>query len=86
MDTTVVESDIHYPTDASLLSDGVKAITRIVAKIKKAGIATRTKFVNRTRKVKKEVLKVAKILRKRTAESIKEIDKQTRNSLVWTKK
>jgi len=43
MDTTVVESDIHYPTDASLLSDGVKAITRIVTKIKKAGIATRTK-------------------------------------------
>jgi len=85
MDTTVVESDIHYPTDASLLSDGVKAITRIVTKIKKAGIATRTKFVNRTPKVKKEILKVAKILRKRTAKSIKEIDKQTRKLFSITK-
>lgn len=30
IDTTAVEADIHYPTDASLLSDGVKVITRTV--------------------------------------------------------
>jgi hypothetical protein len=29
-DTTVVESNIHYPTDASLLSDCVRVITRTV--------------------------------------------------------
>jgi len=25
--TTVVETDIHYPTDSSLLSDGVRVLT-----------------------------------------------------------
>lgn len=30
VDTTVVESDIHYPTDSTLLWDGVRTITRLV--------------------------------------------------------
>jgi IS5 family transposase len=30
VDTTVVPSDIHYPTDAGLLSDGIRVITRTV--------------------------------------------------------
>src|SRR6266545_4101473 len=29
VDTTVVETDIHYPTDSSLLGDGVRVLTRI---------------------------------------------------------
>src|SRR6266478_8229550 len=28
VDTTVVETDIHYPTDSSLLDDGVRVLTR----------------------------------------------------------
>jgi IS5 family transposase len=28
IDTTVVESDIHYPTDAGLLNDGIRVLTR----------------------------------------------------------
>ena len=28
VDTTVVEADIHYPTDADLLADGVRVVTR----------------------------------------------------------
>jgi transposase, IS5 family len=32
-DTTVMEADIHHPTDASLLQYGVTVITRIVRKI-----------------------------------------------------
>ncbi|KXG74479.1 hypothetical protein AN619_23250 [Thermotalea metallivorans] len=35
VDTTVVESEIHHPTDATLLQDGVKVITNIVQKIKR---------------------------------------------------
>jgi hypothetical protein len=30
VDTTVVESDIHYPSDSMLLWDGVLTITRLV--------------------------------------------------------
>ena len=30
VDTTVVETDIHYPTDSTLLGDGVRVLTRIM--------------------------------------------------------
>ncbi|HHY33966.1 MAG TPA: hypothetical protein GX515_13280 [Firmicutes bacterium] len=30
VDSTVVQADIHHPTDARLLSDGVRVLTRIV--------------------------------------------------------
>ncbi len=35
IDTTVTEANIHYPTDAGLLADGVKVITRTVGKLRK---------------------------------------------------
>jgi hypothetical protein len=59
VDTTVVESDIHHPTDARLLQDSIKAITGTVKKIKETGAATRTKFHDRNRSVKKNVLNIA---------------------------
>jgi IS5 family transposase len=37
VDTTVVETNIHYPTDSSLLGDGVRVLTRTMKKI--TGIA-----------------------------------------------
>jgi Transposase IS116/IS110/IS902 family len=33
VDTTVVEINIHYPTDSSLLGDGTRALTRTMKKI-----------------------------------------------------
>src|SRR5262249_39133743 len=33
MDTTVVETNIHHPTDSTLLGDGVRVLTRIMKKI-----------------------------------------------------
>jgi IS5 family transposase len=33
IDTTVVENNIHYPTDSSLLGDGVSVLTRSMRKI-----------------------------------------------------
>ncbi|HTV52424.1 MAG TPA: transposase, partial [Steroidobacteraceae bacterium] len=33
LDTTVVETDIHYPTDSSLLGDGVRVLTRTMQRI-----------------------------------------------------
>src|SRR5216683_796283 len=34
VDTTVVETNVHYPTDSSLLSDGVRVLTRTLKKLK----------------------------------------------------
>jgi len=33
VDTTVVETNIHYPTDSSLLGDGVRVLTRLMKNI-----------------------------------------------------
>jgi IS5 family transposase len=33
VDTTVVESNIHYPTDSGLLNDGARVLTRMMKKI-----------------------------------------------------
>src|SRR6516165_2899028 len=35
VDTTVVETNIHYPTDSSLMGDGVRVLTRAMKKITK---------------------------------------------------
>ena len=38
-DTTVVESNVHYPTDSGLLSDGARVLTRAMKKIaSKSGV------------------------------------------------
>lgn len=42
VDTTVVEANIHYPTDADLLADGVRVVTRSVQRLQKAGVAAAT--------------------------------------------
>lgn len=33
VDTTVVETDTHYPTDRALLGDGVRVLTRTMRRI-----------------------------------------------------
>jgi transposase, IS5 family len=44
VDTTVVETNIHYPTDNTLLSDGVRVLTRAMKKITKIAGAVGTKL------------------------------------------
>jgi IS5 family transposase len=33
VDTTVVETNIHYPTDSTLIGDGVRVLTRVMKKV-----------------------------------------------------
>lgn len=66
IDTTVVESDIHHPTDTGLLTDGIGVITRIVSKLKKAVPGLGSQFVEHTRKVKKIYLGLMKVFKGRT--------------------
>jgi len=55
VDTTVVETDIHYPTDATLLWDTVRTVTRLVDKLQQQlprGVAG---FPNRTRSARRRM-------------------------------
>jgi IS5 family transposase len=83
-DTTVVEADIHYPTDASLLSDCVRVINRTVKKIKKQGVAVNAEFHNRSRSIKKQIFSIAKVLKRRTNETRQDVRKITSSILSTT--
>ena len=86
MDSTVIESNIHYPTDIGLLADSVRTITRIVKEIKELGFATKTKFRDRTRSVKKTILKACKNLRRKTQSKKEAIKEHGQNLLKITRK
>jgi IS5 family transposase len=68
IDTTVVESDIHHPTDTGLLNDGIRVITRVVSKLKKVAPGIGSRFVKHTRKAKKVYLGLVKAIKRRTGE------------------
>jgi len=63
IDTTVVETNIHYPTDSSLLGDGVRVLTRVMKKITAIAGAAGTKLRDRSRSVKLRVLDIARAAR-----------------------
>lgn len=67
LDTYVIEADIHYPTDASLLADGTKVITRAVAQVKKFGLARRSGFIDHTWKVKKILCGICRVVKERVS-------------------
>lgn len=83
-DTTVVESDIHHPTDATLLQDGVKVMTRIVHSIRKVASHAVHGFEDRTAEIKKKILSMAKVMRRRTRETWEEVDRITQNVIETT--
>jgi IS5 family transposase len=66
IDTTVVESDIHHPTDTGLLTDGIRVITRVVSNLKKVVPGIGSRFVKHTRKAKKVYLGLMKVIKGRT--------------------
>jgi len=63
VDTTVVETNIHYPTDSSLLGDGVRVLTCTMNKITKIAGAVGAKLRDRSRSVKLRMLEIARAAR-----------------------
>jgi IS5 family transposase len=63
VDTTVVETNIHHPTDSTLLGDGVRVLTRIMKKIRNIAGTAGTKLRDRTRSVKLRLLEIGRVAR-----------------------
>jgi transposase, IS5 family len=59
VDTTVVETNIHYPTDSSLLGDGARVLTRGMKKLASKAGKLKGKVRDRTRSVNKRVIAIA---------------------------
>jgi transposase, IS5 family len=74
-DGTVVETNIHHPTDDALLADGVRIISRLVGRAKElipqsvCQAARGEPFRNRTRSAKRLAHKISKMALRRTQEA-----------------
>jgi transposase, IS5 family len=65
VDTTVVEADVRYPTDSGLCAGAVSRLGRAVDRVKRAGLATRTRFRDRRRAAGIRVRRVSHALGRR---------------------
>jgi IS5 family transposase len=81
VDTTVVETDIHYPTDSSLLGDGVRVLTRTMKEIAQRAGATGTKLRDRTRSVRYRLIEIGRASRSRSEQGREKL-KQTYQKLL----
>ena len=63
VDTTVVETNIHYPTDSSLLGDGVRVLTRAMKRIADIAGNVGAKLRDRSRSVKYRILEIGRAAR-----------------------
>jgi IS5 family transposase len=61
VDTTVVETDIHYPTDSTLLWDSVRVITRLIARFDELLPQGVGGFANRTRCARRRMQEIQRM-------------------------
>ena len=72
VDTTVTETNIHYPTDSSLLLDGVRVLTRTMKRIVEIGGKAGERVRDRMRSVGHRVMEIARITRTKGQKQTKE--------------
>ncbi|HXZ43669.1 MAG TPA: ISNCY family transposase [archaeon] len=70
LDTTVVETNIHYPTDSSLLGDGARVLTRTMQQIQAEVGAAGTAVRNRLRSITHRLIEIGKASRGRGAAAL----------------
>lgn len=86
VDTTVVETNIHYPTDSSLLGDGARVMTRTMKKIEQHSEGKlKRKVRDRTRSVNKRVMAIAIASRHRGPEGEEKRKKEYRELLCMSR-
>jgi len=72
-DSTVVPANVSYPTDSGLLSKGVAKLTKTVRALQALGLASRTRFRDRTRSVRRRAHQIAAWLRRRSGDAKEEV-------------
>jgi transposase, IS5 family len=70
-DTTVVESNVHYPTDSSLLGDGIRVLSRSLQRIASECKSGALEVVDHGRTVKHRLLEIS-----RAAKSLTEANQE----------
>ena len=81
VDTTVVEANIHYPTDSSLLGDGVRVLTRVMKKITRIAGEAGCKLRDRSRSVKYRVMEIGRSARAKGSQGKEKLHRAYANLL-----
>jgi IS5 family transposase len=68
VDTTVVETNIHYPTDSSLLGDGVRVLTRTMKRVAAIVGQVGATLCDRRRSVTRRLWEIGRIARSKGAQ------------------
>jgi IS5 family transposase len=63
VDTTIVETNIHYPTDSGLMGDGVRVLTRLMKKVTEIAGEAGTKLRDRKRSMQRRLVEIGRASR-----------------------
>ena len=77
IDSTVVEADVKYPTDAGLASDGVRSLAREGRKLAKLVGETKRRVRDRSRSMGRKLRALSRTVRRRSGEAKAEVLKLT---------
>jgi transposase-like protein DUF772 len=72
VDTTVTETNTDYPTDSSLLADGVRVLTRTMKRVVEISGKAGERVRDRMRNVGRRVMEIARITRTKGQKQTKE--------------
>jgi len=73
IDSTVIEADVRWPTDAGLAADGVRALAREGRKLATRVAERRTAVRDRSRAMGRKLRGLTRTIRKRTGEAKREV-------------
>jgi len=86
VDTTVVETDIHYPTDSGLLGDVVRVLTRTMKQIEREVGDVGTRLRDRTRSVKHRLIEIGRSAMRKSEGAVARRTEAYRKLIVTSKK
>lgn len=84
-DSTVVESNVHYPTDSTLLGDGIRVLSRNLTSIAKHCKRGTLAVVNHGRAVKYRLLEICRAAKSQTQASQQHMKDSYRKLLAMTR-
>lgn len=73
VDPTVVETNIHYPTDSTLLGDSVRVLTRTMKQIEREAGKVGTRVRSRLRSVKYRLIEISRTAKQRSPQTQEKI-------------
>lgn len=85
VDTTVVETNVHYPTDSGLLNDGARVLTRTMKKIEQKAGRLKKQVRNRMRSVTKRVIAIGYAVRHQGPEGERKREQEYRQLVRLTR-